>query len=1079
MIPEVGQIAQIRSRPYLVEDVREGPTPGHDTLVRLSCLDHDALGEPLEVLWEKEVDARIHGRDAWETLATRGFDDPKLFGAYLDPLRWNCVTSTDANLFQSPSRAGIEVKAYQLEPLRKALRLPRVNLFIADDVGLGKTIEAGLILRELLIRHKVRRVVIAAPPSVVRQWQQEMEQRFGLTFVIYDRQFVADKRRQRGFSINPFHTHSRFIISHALLRNETYAAPLRDWLGDFSAGSLLILDEAHHAAPSSSGKYAVSSKFTRSIRDLSRRFEHRLFLSATPHNGHSNSFAALLEILDPQRFIRGVPVTDHRVLDEVMVRRLKKDLRGLDADFPERRVLRHAIEDLPADAPELRLSELLEDYRQTREQRTKSESRSRQAAVMLVTTSLQKRLLSSIEAFAHTLTVHARSVRKAAAKVQSERPEPPRQVSLLEESPGADDERGDVSEDEVQAEEDAQLEAATAATAGPAKAMDTELAIIDQMLEIANSARAEPDPRVIHLLGWIRENMCSELGEDGAAWNRRRVVIFTEYADTKRYLEEQLRDAIRTSDRAPARLATFHGGIGDERRERIKAAFNTDPDQHPLRILIATDAAREGVNLQNHCADLFHFDIPWNPSRMEQRNGRIDRKLQRAKAVRCHYYVFPQRTEDRVLEVLLKKTETIRTELGSLSPVVELRLEKAFELGIPHAQLGQLTGEIETADGGEATVRTQVIQDELETVREARVEELKKKDVELRQLLEKSYEWLNYRPQDFRGALSAALEHMGAEPLRPRDASEAADDPERARWVIPALHERLAADPTWASTLDTLREPMDEGQKPWEWRREAPIRPVVFRDPGCIDQSVVHLHLEHRVVQRLLGRFLAAGFQRDDMRRSCVVRTESPVPKVILIARLSLYGDGAARLHDNLVPVAAEWVDPQVRKKKLKALAKAERDDVLDELERGLRTPHLREVSEKVRDSFALSSRRDIEELIPMLERRVEQAGKRIARVLEERGEREAKAMVTILTAQRERILREKAKADEQGDQLTLELDEDAKRERLEEMRHWERRLPEVDEELQTEPERIRNTYRVRAQRLEPVGLCYLWPLSS
>jgi superfamily II DNA/RNA helicase len=92
---------------------------------------------------------------------------------------------------------------------------------------------------------------------------------------------------------------------------------------------------------------------------------------------------------------------------------------------------------------------------------------------------------------------------------------------------------------------------------------------------------------------------------------------------------------------------TFHGGIGEERREAIKAAFNAAPSTHPLRILVATDAAREGVNLQNHCADLFHFDIPWNPSRMEQRNGRIDRKLQRSPVVRCHYFVVHQRAEDR------------------------------------------------------------------------------------------------------------------------------------------------------------------------------------------------------------------------------------------------------------------------------------------------------------------------------------------------------------------------------------------------------------------------------------------------
>jgi len=114
--------------------------------------------------------------------------------------------------------------------------MPRVNLFIADDVGLGKTIEAGLILRELLLRQKVRRVVISCPPSVVRQWQEEMESRLGLTFLIFDREFVAVRWRERGYGINPWTTHTRFIISHALLRDEAYAASLRDWLSEFLPG---------------------------------------------------------------------------------------------------------------------------------------------------------------------------------------------------------------------------------------------------------------------------------------------------------------------------------------------------------------------------------------------------------------------------------------------------------------------------------------------------------------------------------------------------------------------------------------------------------------------------------------------------------------------------------------------------------------------------------------------------------------------------------------------------------------------------------------------------------------------------
>ncbi len=127
------------------------------------------------MLWEKEVDAEIRTGEGWDAIAKRGFDEQRIFAACLHTLRWNCVTSTDPKLFQSPFRAGIRLDAYQLEPLRKALLLPRVNLFIADDVGLGKTIEACLIARELLLRKKGREIIVSCPPSMLLQWKDELE----------------------------------------------------------------------------------------------------------------------------------------------------------------------------------------------------------------------------------------------------------------------------------------------------------------------------------------------------------------------------------------------------------------------------------------------------------------------------------------------------------------------------------------------------------------------------------------------------------------------------------------------------------------------------------------------------------------------------------------------------------------------------------------------------------------------------------------------------------------------------------------------------------------------------------------
>ena len=390
----------------------EPKSPGQTCIVRLSCADDDAQGQSLEVLWDYELDRRILEEEGWADLAAKGFDQPRQFAAFLHTLRWNCVTATDPNLFQAPFRAGIKIDAYQMEPLRKALRLPRVNLFIADDTGLGKTIEAGLIARELLLRKKAKTIVVATPPSVLEQWKAELEERFGLVFEILDRAYLTRMRRERGFGVNPWRTHSRFLVSHNLLIDPTYADPLREWLGPFLPGSLLILDEAHHAAPSSGGRYGIETKFTRAVRDLAGRFEHRLFLSATPHNGHSNSFSTLLELLDPYRFTRGVKVRGKKALEDVMVRRLKEDIREVQGGFPKRNVERVVIDGLPEDAPELVLSRLLDEYRTAREERFASTTRRAQAAAGLLVVGLQQRLLSSIEAFARSLKVHRATVER-------------------------------------------------------------------------------------------------------------------------------------------------------------------------------------------------------------------------------------------------------------------------------------------------------------------------------------------------------------------------------------------------------------------------------------------------------------------------------------------------------------------------------------------------------------------------------------------------------------------------------------------------------------------------------------------
>lgn len=1072
--PEQGQIALVRQRRYLVEETILPVSTGDSTLVRLSCVDDDNQGVPLEVLWEREVDAELLLGERWDAIANQGFDPAKLFASYLNTLKWNCVTATDPKLFQSPFRAGIKLDSYQLEPLRKALRLPCVNLFIADDVGLGKTIEAGLIARELLLRKKIKEIVVACPPSMLLQWRDELETRFGLTFEIIDKEYIKKVRRERGFGVNPWSTHSRFLVSHRLLIDESYTSSMLDWLGDFKSSTLLILDEAHHAAPSSGQKYAIDSQFTRAIEEIAKRFEHRLFLSATPHNGHSNSFSRLLEILDPQRFCRGVPVRQ-KMLDEVMVRRLKDDLRLIQGGFPERIIDQINIDGLPKDTAELKLFQLLDDYRKLREERLSGESRRKQAASGILLTGLQQRLLSSIEAFARTLRIHRRTVEKQFEADVKAAPKSD-QFDLLTHVVTSDDDRATHTEEQLEAEEETQIIAVTVSAmneTGPAnrKQFEKELKLLDEMTELAESSRHKPDARVNSFIEWIRKTMCP-----GKTWNDIRVLVFTEYDATKRYLVEQLESFVEKTDKGRERIAIFHGPTPHDERQRIKDAFNSDPKKHPLRILIATDAAREGLNLQAHCHHLFHFDVPWNPSRMEQRNGRIDRKLQPEPQVFCHYFFYCQRPEDRVISALVRKSEQIKKELGSMNTVLDTRLIKTMQKGIHRDSVAEMEKEIESTDLDAA--KRQSIDDELEVSRH-RQDRLREQIEQLRTLLDNSKTSIGLKDDQFQLAISCSLEILGSQPLKALPQQEDGQPP---RLVFPAIDQREGADSSWADTVDTLRRRREPGQKLWEWRKESPIRPVVFEDTGRMDDDVVHLHLEHRMVQRLLGRFTAQGFVHHDLSRACLAQTNDAIPRVILLGRLCLYGPGAARLHEELIPVTARWTDPKVRKASLSPYAKDAESKTLALLDEALQKGLGKAIAKEIQGQLQNSAPGDIADLLPSLQSRGGEYANDAEKKLFERGEAEAKAMREILETQKKHIAETELKL-KKATQQQLKFDFGEEPDELEQLkanqRYWEKRLKSIEKELTSEPERIREQYRVKARRIEPVGLVYLWPVTG
>ncbi|MCC7406412.1 MAG: DEAD/DEAH box helicase family protein [Bdellovibrionales bacterium] len=1080
LIPQVGSLVEVRQRRYLVESVRTSEKSKLTTL-SLACIDDDDQGRKLEVYGEKERDGKILEADNWQKIVEKGFDPPEKFAAYLNTIRWNCVTATDPKLFQAPFRAGIKIEAYQLEPLRRALQMPRVNLFIADDVGLGKTIEAGLIVRELLLRRKANYVVVAAPPSMIPQWKSELDNRFGLSFQIIDREFISELRKERGYAINPWSTNTRFLISQKLLIDENYIAGLRDFLSQNRMGSLLILDEAHHAAPSTGSKYAVDSQLTASVRELAWLFEHRLFLSATPHNGHSNSFSALLEVLDPQRFMRGIPV-DPKLRKEIMIRRLKEDLRSLVGGLPEREVVQVDIDcDEPTEIPEIKLFELLSGYIELREQRLSKASKGSQRASKLVLSNLQQRLLSSVEAFYRTLRVHKKSVEKLLeAKTDEVDVKPQIKFDLLEGSIGADDDRASLDPEVNEQEVEAQMRKATEASAGPLEGMQAELKLLNEMEALAGKSKTQPDQKIQKLVDWISKNQCAAIGDSKVKdkkWTEKRVIIFTEWEDSKRYVRDQLLSLIEGTDQWEKRIEVYHGSTSVEKREEIKKRFNTDPAVEPLRILICTDAAREGLNLQKYCFNLFHYDVPWNPSRMEQRNGRIDRKLQESEIVYCHYFFYRQRPEDRILKVLIDKTNTIRKQLGSVAQVVEEKLAEDLKGSVlKRSTLDDLRQRYEALQVEEAkskAFKAEFLDDD------ERREELIKSISTLRAQLQESSGWIGFSKEQFKQAIEVGLGVIGAPGLEPKTLKES------EAFAINTNEDSLTKKTSWLDAIDQLRTPMTNERSVSEWRRSSPIRPIVFEDVGAMDDSVVHLHLEHKLAQRLLGRLLTQGFAYDDLSRSCFASSDGNVPKVILLGRVALYGDRAMRLHEEIVGVSAEWLEPEIRKgKKLKPEPEADYDRSREALFKAIsRKKH--SVQKNIQAKLHSSIIQDIDDLKATLLKRAEKAIEKAQGLLEKRAVAEADQMKKIIENQIKSVSKFQGGLEKKDQAQALlpgfeEIVEKAEREQFEANRkYWVKRLEDLARELEQEPQKVKQSYQIKASRFEPVGIVYLWPESN
>ena len=494
--PEIGQLVLVRRRPFVVMDVQAQGIPGDSPdqqdlshLVKLSSVEDDSLGEELEIIWDLEPGAAIHERSSLPE--PKAFDEPRVLDAFLDAVRWGAVSQANDRELQSPFRSGIEIDDYQLDPVVRALTMPRVNLLIADDVGLGKTIEAGLVVQELIIRHRVRTVLIICPSSLQIQWKEEMRDKFGLEFRIIDSEAIGQLRRKRGIHVNPWKHFPRLITSIDFLKRER---PLRLFRETLPAGDqpnyprrydLMIVDEAHNVAPSGRGKYATDSMRTLAVRTLVPHFEHKLFLSATPHNGYRESFAALLELLDNQRFARAV-MPDRAQLEAVMVRRMKSELK-LHWDGRRRfaeRVVRHI--EVPYTEVEKRAHHALQEYSRLRLKNAGSDAE--KFAAEFVVKLLKKRLFSCPAAFGLTLEKHRHTMagtKSSFVGTASWR----RQIEAAEEDYGNDEDAETSSQDAVES-----ASSALAALGSEATRLLRELA------DYAAGASVRPDTKARALI---------------------------------------------------------------------------------------------------------------------------------------------------------------------------------------------------------------------------------------------------------------------------------------------------------------------------------------------------------------------------------------------------------------------------------------------------------------------------------------------------------------------------------------------------------------------------------------------------
>jgi len=558
------------------------------------------------------------------TPALRDFKgDPEAFFLGVEAHRLHYAYLFDPLLAVNVSQ--IDPLPHQIEAVyHYILRQPDVRFLLADDPGAGKTIMAGLLIKELKYRGVAQRILLVVPGHLKFQWQREMKEKFGENFVVVDRS-VQDAHWGR----NVWLEQAQVITSMDFAKQESILATLReaDW-------DLVIVDEAHKMAAYQYGSKTDKTARYRLGELLSQRTHGLLFLTATPHRGDPENFRLFLDLLRPG-FFGTVELLEQSVQQRdnpLFLRRLKEDLKDFNGRplFPPRHVKTRTFR---LSDPEKRLYNALTEYVENEYNRA-LQGENRNAAFALIL--LQRRFASSI--YAARKSLERRKQRLEKLLQMGVRFTEEGQALLFSDW----DELEEMEERERLKLEEEMLEKLT--NARTLEELRAEIEKLDQLVRLAREAeKQEVETKFRELTEVLTELQLRETGE--------KLLVFTESRDTLDYLVGKLR-------RMGFSVTELHGGMGMDDRIRAEHEF-----RHHTQVMVSTEAGGEGINLQ-FCSLMINYDIPWNPNRLEQRMGRIHRYGQ-TKEVHIYNLVAYDTREGEVLATLLEKLEKIKEQLGS------------------------------------------------------------------------------------------------------------------------------------------------------------------------------------------------------------------------------------------------------------------------------------------------------------------------------------------------------------------------------------------------------------------------------